>query len=285
LTDDVSDEVKEEYVYRQQLESWRQNLLERHPEDSAVASIIQKYFSIGADTSLITDSSEDLDASPDFPELVRLLFGHPLWSVAESTASVVAEIVAAAHNNGRDDRVRHVVRIIDNLNGGSHHWRVRYGAIEAAFQIRHEDGMESFGKAVEHCFKHRCSKIRGLCAENIFSVMLNQSNATRDELIKRFKPAIEYWLKDEDCWVLEHVYRLFRQLDDGGVNVKPMLERGVSRLMDGEREWYTMPREKFLRYIEERKEELLLDREVLANAAWNATPISQGGSLQFPALQ
>jgi hypothetical protein len=115
--------------------------------------------------------------------------------------------------------------------------------------------------------------------------MLNQSNATRDELIKRFKPAIEYWLKDEDCWVLEHVYRLFRQLDDGGVNVKPMLERGVSRLMDGGREWYTMPREKFLRHIEERKEELLLDREVVANAAWNATPISQGGSLQFPALQ
>jgi hypothetical protein len=68
---------------------------------------------------------------------------------------------------------------------------------------------------------------------------------------------MHYWLsEDEDCWVLNRVFRLFNTLHTGGFDVKRLLPARTSRLLRDEPKWYALERAEFLRSIEHRKEEL-----------------------------
>jgi hypothetical protein len=96
-------------------------------------------------------------------------------------------------------------------------------------------------------------KIRGLCAENLTSVILSSSNEKRRQLLERFQTEIRFWLREEDCWVIEHMYRLFSTLDRKRFDFNWLLPEGASRLFGDRADWYRMPREQFLRHIEERK--------------------------------
>jgi hypothetical protein len=257
-----SKEVKDEYAYLSQLEAWRGELREEPGCDPSIAAILDKYFEIGAHKALIEnaeDSFKELGKSGKLLPMLRLLFGHPLWSVAETAASVAASLLREAKAEGKTAEVRGYVEIIESLFEQQLPWRVRYGAMEAAFQIRLNDEPRhaTFFKGVKD-FRFYCdqsSKMRGLCAENLLSIILNASDKQRASFESQFEPEIRAWLVDEDCWVLEHVYRYFHALHLRNANVERFMSGPRSPLVAGLDKWWTHDRETFLEHIETKKEE------------------------------
>ena len=72
---------------------------------------------------------------------------------------------------------------------------------------------ELFSDAVKRFYKEDESLLRGNCAENLAAWILETENQDeRAELLDKFREQIEFWLKDDDCWVLDHMYRLFWKL-------------------------------------------------------------------------
>jgi hypothetical protein len=72
---------------------------------------------------------------------------------------------------------------------------------------------------------------------------------------------MRFWLKDEDCWVLEHVHRYFNALarrdkDAFGKTMAGALVADASALCEGLDTWWQADRETFLSHIEERKRTL-----------------------------
>ena len=133
--DSESKEVKDEYAYRSQLEAWRGELREELGGDPSIAAILDKYFEIGAHKALIEnaeDSFKELGKSGKLLPMLRLLFGHPLWSVAETAASVAASLLSKAKDDGKTAEVRGYVEIIESLFDQQLPWRVRYGATVCA---------------------------------------------------------------------------------------------------------------------------------------------------------
>jgi hypothetical protein len=90
------------------------------------------------------------------------------------------------------------------------------------------------------------------------SIIINRGAAAGDRVVASFAEEIGYWLRDEDCWVLEHVFRLVRQLEARGSDLSILFGWGVSRLFADEPNWYRLDRESFLQHIESRKRELLV---------------------------
>src|SRR5262249_52430946 len=82
-------------------------------------------------------------------------------------------------------------------------WRVRFGANEAAFAVRHLD-RAVFCNAVHRFYNDPNCKIRGLCAEKLASVILNSGGQSRQRRLHECEDEVRYWLYDTDCWVLEH---------------------------------------------------------------------------------
>jgi hypothetical protein len=78
-----------------------------------------------------------------------------------------------------------------------------------------------------------------------------------DRLLTEFDAEIRAWLRDEDCWVLEHVFRLVRALAARGRDLTGLLSDGVSRLFADQPLWYQLDREAFLVHIESRKRALI----------------------------
>ena len=260
--DSESKEVKDEYAYRSQLEAWRGELREELGGDPSIAAILDKYFEIGAHKALIEnaeDSFKELDKSGKLLPMLRLLFGHPLWSVAETAASVAASLLSKAKANRETAEVRGYVEIIESLFDQQLPWRVRYGAMEAAFQIRLNDEPKhaTFFKGVKdfRFYDDQSSKMRGLCAENLLSIILNASDKQRAAFESLFEPEIRRWLVDEDCWVLEHVYRYFHALHLRNANLDGFMSGPRSPLVAGLDKWWTQDRETFLEHIETKKEE------------------------------
>ncbi len=218
---------------------------------SVLAELMRGYTGLGQDPARVEDALEDLAAldRDTLRDVVRVFFAHPIWAVAETAATVLSTLIerdesAAA---GRLDIIRSLL--------GDANWRVQFGANEAAFAARHFDAA-IFPDSIERFYNHWNCKIRGLCAENLTSVVLNSSLARRDELLRRYAAHISFWVRDEDCWVLEHVFRLFRALRARKADFDWLLAGGVSRLMRGEANWHSLDREAFLRLIERNKSAL-----------------------------
>lgn len=212
------------------------------------AALLARYFRLGEDPMQVESAKGEL-AGLDDPTLrtfIRLMFAHPVWAVAEAAATALSELA-------EDDpaRQRRRLAIVRDLLADAD-WRVQFGANEAAYALRHIDP-ELFHGAVEKFFDHWNCKIRGLAAENLTAAILNAGPKRRNALLARHALQIKAWLRDEDCWVLEHVYRLFSTLDARNVAFADLLEEGVSRLFVGAPDWYALDREAFLVHIEARK--------------------------------
>jgi len=190
---------------------------------------------------------------------MRVLFAHPTWSVAESAASVLSTIIIENEERREDG-----LSIIRGLLAYEKNWRVQFGANEAAFQVRHIAN-DLFEESVKTYDPHHNAKICGLRAENLFSVMLNSSNAKRSALYKTFREEIENWICATDCWPLEHVYRFFHTLELRGTPLTEEVDgRNVevdlaaisqgSPLLSTATNWHKLERHEFLALIEREKE-------------------------------
>lgn len=164
-----------------------------------------------------------------FEELVslfRFLFSHPSWSEAEDVAAILQKVA------DRSECRKVVFQVVDQLlsDKDENNWRVQFGALEATFLLRHVDPQRfdksafpergninelefgRFGNNISKLYKHEVCLIRGLCAEDFVADLFARSPAEWIGRLKYFQFAIVRWLQDDDCWVLEHMFRLFRKL-------------------------------------------------------------------------
>src|SRR5258708_7506911 len=91
-------------------------------------------------------------------------------------------------------------------------WRVAYGAAETAFLTRFTDDNGLFTEALQEFHESPYPLLRGNCAENLAAWILDSDLAKRGRLIHDFGDILRGWLRDPrgDCWVLDHLHRLFR---------------------------------------------------------------------------
>ena len=212
-----------------------------------VAGLLEDFDELAvAQEERLKDLDEILGDEPAFADLIRVFFGHPLWNVAETFASILVALV------GRDERYAAVIEgFFEDDN-----WRVRFGAIEAAYQLIDITGFGLFSAAVERFHDDPNSRVRALCAENLIAHLLERDQAIRDLMVDEFEGPIARWVADDDCWVLEHVFRLFKWSDADGNGYGPrFLENGPANLLEGlpARNWRELARGDFLRHIEERR--------------------------------
>jgi TIR domain/NB-ARC domain len=256
LPSDASPGARDAYANLKEIDDRRRALLTALPPHADVAGgLLQDYFELGPsiEERIGTKRARDqIAALPDLGAFMGLLFAHPVWSVAETVASVLAELVRR-----KNAPISVVTDLFDDRV-----WRTRFGAIETSYQLREHDDMASFTTAVHRFHADASSKIRGLCAENLFAEIINLGGKKRARRIQEFEPEIRIWLKDEDCWVLEHIYRFFNALHKSRFDVRGLLSAGVSRLLDDKPEWYALGREEFLRHIEARKQKILSDKPI-----------------------
>jgi len=253
---DSDADVRATYRFFQKTEILRRQL-EKVEDQPKVLRLVRNFYKLGADPDEISETEEELKVSPRLEQLMRLFFSHPLWNVAETAASVLTSIIEKETDRQQQDQARAIVAQL--LFGAETYWRVRFGAVETAYQLIAFDNMDLFGRAIDCFFKDRNSRVRALCAEDLVANILDRPPRLRAPVLKRFKKAIACWIKDEDCWVLEHVFRLLRTLEADGFDPSLLFTKQMPPLLDGlpKTGWDKLPRATFLAHIETRKREQL----------------------------
>ena len=244
------DSVRRAYDSLVKTEKRRQDLLQGGQLAEAVASSLKSYYQLGVKEKEIRKAQSELKSGAALAAWCEVLFAHPLWEVTESAASVLASIV-----DEKPDAAQVISELFDHDL-----WRVQFGAAEAAFLARFKNRNDLFCKAVRRFYRHPEPLLRGNCAENLTAWILDSPPAEQRDLLAAFQPQVCYWIQNnqEDCWVLDHVYRLFRALQADGLRQasESLLSAIVSPLLEGEPKWYQLDRQSFLRRIEERKRSL-----------------------------
>ena len=255
LLDSAAEDVWSAYSILVRTEERRTHLLDlfrqsRSKSMEKVCSLLESYYWLG-----ITPDEQiraDLDGLKDkenrwLKAVFEVLFAHPLWEVIEKAASILASII--------DDNPR-AVEVVKELFVHDI-WRVRYGAAETAFLSSFDRDRELFSNAVTSLYKEDEPLLRGNCAENLAAWILETDvREERAALLNKYQEQIEFWLKDEDCWVLDHIYRLFRKLaqDKQETDFAFLLRSDIPPMLDGEGGlWYQLDRENFLERIEKNK--------------------------------
>ncbi len=269
----MSDALHEELAYIATLKLWQTEARAAAAGHPGLESVIDDYFRIGNDTQRIEDETEAFAAlahAGALGPLLKLFFGHPLWSVAEAAADVVSDLHRTAADAGDESLAHALICAVRDLFDPALPWRVRYGACEAAFQMRTSESPRSalFHESVRRFYADPNAKLRGLCAENLLSTMLNQRDRDRLALETAFSQEISRWISDEDCWVLEHVHRYMHTLHQRGQN-RPaengapngvgshFVSAQASRLAVHLGEWWAVDRQTFLSEIETAKRNLI----------------------------
>lgn len=231
------------------METLRQQLLEENVLGDLKNNPITDYYNLGRHLDYIEKALPEIKRSPRVKEIFVLFFAHPLWKVAEEAASALASIV-----DDEPDAGRYIIDLFEH-----DFWRVNYGASEAAFLARAANENQLFWKAIELFYKHPDPLLRGNCAENLVAWIIDCRPSKWAQLLKESEKPICHWLNDQDCWVLDHIYRLFHTLSLSKYpeeNWKWLLDRGVTDILkseQGEDPWYQVDRGTFLSRIEHRK--------------------------------
>jgi len=261
LSDAASDGVRSAYKILKETEERKTQLLDAVEKNMSrrrtrrmenVSSLLKSYYQLGIKTNeeirAALSDLKDKDNS-SLIAVFEVLFAYPLWEVVEKTASVLASIV--------DDNPR-TVEVIRELFANDI-WRVRYGAAETAFLVTFDKNRKLFCDAVKRFYKEDEPLLRGNCAENVAAWILEtEDEDERADLLDKFREQIEFWLKDDDCWVLDHMYRLFWKLAQEEQEQEEefafLLRSGISSLLEGDGGvWYRLDRKDFLKRIEENK--------------------------------
>jgi hypothetical protein len=173
---------------------------------------------------------------------------HPLWPVAESMASVLASVAA-------EDRAL-LPRVGAWLEQPGTHWRIRYGVLDFAFDIRHLDDHALFGRAVRLLHADPNCRVGAACASDLIGWILNSDLAQRRELLRKFEPEVGYWIRHAaDCWLLDELHALCSVLYRDGCedDIRKLLAQGTSAWLEQEPPFYRLDRARFLADIERKR--------------------------------
>jgi NB-ARC domain/Domain of unknown function (DUF4062) len=223
----------------------RINVAKEATKNRRLRQLVDGYFELGGKPEAIRKVAQQLGAAPNRRELFWLFLSHPRWYVAEEAASVLSSLAE------KDDEY---LRMIEEFMS-EERWCIQYGASEAAC-CAYTRKADPFYASVHKFYNHSSCRIRGLCAENLVSMILTSGADKREELMTKFNEAITCWLNDPDCWVSEHIFRLFQTLQKRGVDCSKFLPKQVSPLFGDRPDWYEIDRGEFLRHIEQRNKKL-----------------------------
>lgn len=226
--------------------------------DARLLELLAAYDELGAGDARVRRAVPALQAALEGREtravardLIRVLFSHPLWTVAEAGTSALAMIV--------EEDVRHLALIRELLAEPDAYWRVRYGTVDAAFNVRELDGGQLFRQAIRDNFAHANARVRGICCDDFFAWVRLADAAEREAIMGEFEPQLRHAVEHaSDCWELEYLYLLFRFLHGAGFDVPAWLagNRGLARYLGGEDDtpFYQLGREDFLLRIDRIRE-------------------------------
>jgi hypothetical protein len=221
--------------------------------DGSILKLVTRdgFASLARSAEQIGEAEDALSRSSHLVELMRLFFAHPLWAVAETAASVLASVAE------KDFQKRSIVAALFD----DPYWRVCFGAIETAYQLIDFDRFTLFRDAVKRFYGHESSRVRALCAENLIAYMLDCAPAARERYLEEFDAPVRRWIDDDDAWVLEHVFRLLRRLDQGKPGCARYFAGQAPYLLQGlpdplpQAGWSKLSRADFLAHIERRQRE------------------------------
>jgi hypothetical protein len=143
----------------------------------------------------------------DLLDFIRLLMLHPLWNVTERAATLVSALVR------RDDTLLPLIR--DLAGAPKELWRIRYGALDAAYDYGAFDRYAIFFELLPSCGRDASCRVQGICIDDL-NEWLRDADAA--ELEARLgDPAligiIRDWLRTaDDVWLLEYLYEMFHDL-------------------------------------------------------------------------
>ena len=241
-------------------------LLERLLEDPYIkadrrkqgplAQLLDDYDGLAAGSPLIRRASPAVQAAFESTsemrrlgkDIVRLLFSHSQWAVAEAGTSILAMMVEADH--------RHLSLIEELLTEKDGYWRVLYGAVDAAFNVRELDEYALFGRAFRHGVEHANARVRGICFDDFFAWIRLSEPEHRKAIIDEFEPVLRQAMEQaSDCWELEYLYLLFRLLDTDDFDVASWLRKNnkLARYfgdLEAQPPFYKLEREAFLKQID-----------------------------------
>jgi hypothetical protein len=251
---EVPADARDAFKNLEAVESLLKEMRQSPRNGAAVRALLDDYFSLGQHIARVHDIQDELakKSNTEVKEFLCLLFRHPLWAVAEATATLLSMLA---------EKDRRRLRLISDLFEETES-RVNYGASAAAYYVRHIDNAELFFQSLKKFHTHSNPWVRGIGIEHLSAHILSASAAKRDELLAQFKNIIQYWLStEEDCWGLDHLHRLFNTLDSREVEIAWLFPSNISPLLMGKPKWYEMERGEFLLHIEDRKGELLKERK------------------------
>lgn len=181
-------------------------------------------------------------------DVIKILFSHPLWVVTEVGGSILHKTV--------EEDSQHLSLIEELLSDPDSYWRIRYGSVDAAFDVGHLDNYQLFRRAIRENYDHENSRVRGICIDNFFAWIRLSEKKDRDSIISEFDSVIKHWVaKARDCWELEYIYLLFHFLncEQPEFDVKNWLSKSPSispYLGTLENRFYELGREEFLVQID-----------------------------------
>ncbi|MES2936565.1 MAG: AAA family ATPase [Pseudomonadota bacterium] len=224
------------------------------------------------DTAGLDESLDDLltllaDPPRGFDELllnivVRLML-HPAWDITETGASLVADLIK------RQDRARRPWWLIDRLlQADPTHWRLLYGALDAAFNAGPLDGYVKFRQALLAMGRLPQCRVRGICADDLRMWLKRASPPERRKWLTdpEVRKLLKCWLKTaDDIWLLEYLHLIFSEMAQpasGVADLVPgLMPAKLSRYLctDATRSFHVMDADEFLAAV-----------EALRSAEWNA---------------
>lgn len=238
--------------------------LEKDLKDRAkylqLKKIIKNYNVIEIDS--IRNCLEDLKDYERKKDFCRLLLCHPSWQIREAAATSVIFNMAVSM-----EEARKMIECFLGINekAPDSNWKVRYGAVEAAWSYRTEDDGRLFKIALEKLSNDENCRVRGLLSENLME-WFRRGREFIDNSIE--EAAIIQFLRDDDTWPLENMYLLcnhfyynkkgFFEKRNGEVRfdkyeLSPLIINAKRPSENGNWPWYTWSREEFILAIEEEK--------------------------------
>lgn len=230
------------------------------------------------DKAVLDAALPDIEAIVDDPQQRELVFDlvcrlmlHPLWDVTESASNLVADLIK---RQGRSNRWWLIERL---LASDAALWRLRYGAVDAAYTAGAVDGCAKFKQALLQVGRDAHCRVRGICADDFRAWVLYADAPARRAILRdpEIVALLRCWLEEaDDTWLLEYLHLLTHELAHGRLRdpaaLKALLPEKLSRFLapDGARAFYDLSGDEFLARIEaQRRAEWQALRGVRPSAA------------------
>jgi hypothetical protein len=147
--------------------------------------------------------------SGDVVMFIRYLMLHPNWNAIERAASLVSDLVR------RDPELDFVIEELSHASPAE--WRIRYGAVDAAYNCGGRDKYERFFKLLIRYREDRSCRLRGICIDDLNGWIRDADGPELDERLRKpdLVGLIRLWLETaDDIWLLEYLHEMFHDLQE-----------------------------------------------------------------------